>query len=49
MISFEMEDLIGVLQGLKPYFIGIAAALAAAVLVTILVGKQEKKKGPAEP
>ena len=39
-----MEDLIGVLQGLKPYFIGIAAALAAAVLVTILVGKQEKKK-----
>lgn len=44
MISFEMEDLIGVLQGLKPYFIGIAAALAAAVLVTILVGKQEKKK-----
>ena len=31
MISFEMEDLIGVLQGLKPYFIAIAALLIASM------------------
>ncbi len=39
MISFEMEDLIGVLQGLKPYFIAMAVMLVAALLITILVKK----------
>ena len=43
MISFEMEDLIGVLQGLKPYFIAIAALLIAAIVITVAVGKKEKK------
>ena len=33
MISFEMEDLIGVLQGLTPYFIAIALILITAVAV----------------
>ena len=31
MISFEMEDLIGVLTGLTPYFIAIGAALIAMI------------------
>ena len=46
MISFEMEDLIGVLQGLVPYFIAIAVALVAAIAVTVAVKKlpQAKKK-----
>ena len=43
MISFEMEDLIGVLQGLKPYFIAIGALLIAAIVITAAVGKKEKK------
>ena len=43
MISFEMEDLIGVLQGLKPYFIAIAALLIAAIIITVAVGKKGKK------
>lgn len=43
MISFEMEDLIGVLQGLKPYFIAIGALLLAAIIITVAVGKKEKK------
>ena len=34
MISFEMEDLIGVLTGLTPYFIAIGAALVLALIVT---------------
>ena len=38
-----MEDLIGVLQGLKPYFIAIAALLIAAIVITVAVGKKEKK------
>ena len=42
MISFEMEDLIGVLTGLTPYFIAICAALVLALIVTIAVGKQKK-------
>ena len=42
MISFEMEDLIGVLTGLTPYFIAIGAALVLALIVTIAVGKQKK-------
>ncbi|MBQ6757352.1 MAG: glycoside hydrolase family 3 C-terminal domain-containing protein [Oscillospiraceae bacterium] len=42
MITFEMEDLIGVLQGLTPYFIAIAVALAAAIAVTVLVKKQPR-------
>ena len=46
MISFEMEDLIGVLQGLVPYFIAIGLVLAAAIAVSIGVRKlpQAKKK-----
>ena len=46
MISFEMEDLIGVLQGLTPYFVAIAIALIAAVAITVAVKKlpQAKKK-----
>ena len=43
MISFEMEDLIGVLQGLKPYFIAIGVLLLAAIIITAAVGKKEKK------
>ena len=39
MISFEMEDLIGVLQGLVPYFIAIGLVLAAAIAVSIGVRK----------
>ena len=42
MISFEMEDLIGVLQGLAPYFAVIAAVLIAAIVVTIAVRKLPK-------
>ena len=46
MISFEMEDLIGVLQGLTPYFVDIAIALVAAVVISVAVKKlpQAKKK-----
>ena len=44
MISFEMEDLIGVLQGLVPYFIAIGLALAAAIAVSIAVKKLPKAK-----
>ena len=39
MISFEMEDLIGVLQGLVPYFIAIGVALVAAIAISIAVKK----------
>ena len=42
MISFEMEDLIGVLQGLTPYFIAIGAALMLAIAITIAVRKKDK-------
>ncbi len=42
MISFEMEDLIGVLQGLTHYFIAIGAALLLAIIVTIAVRKLQK-------
>ena len=44
MISFEMEDLIGVLQGLVPYFIAITAALVAAIAVTVAVKKLPKAR-----
>ena len=44
MISFEMEDLIGVLQGLVPYFIAIAVALVAAIAVTVAVKKLPKAR-----
>ena len=44
MISFEMEDLIGVLQGLVPYFIAIAVVLVAAIAVTVAVKKLPKEK-----
>ena len=44
MITFEMEDLIGVLQGLTPYFIAIAVALIAAIAVTVAVKKLPKAK-----
>ena len=39
MISFEMEDLIGVLQGLVPYFIVIGLAIIAAIAITVAVKK----------
>ncbi len=42
MISFEMEDLIGVLQGLKWYFVGIIAVIIAAVVVCVVVRKKDK-------
>ena len=44
MISFEMEDLIGVLKGLTPYFIAIGAALIAAIVISIAVKKLPKEK-----
>ena len=44
MISFEMEDLIGVLQGLVPYFIAIGAALIAAIVISVAVKKLPKAK-----
>ena len=44
MISFEMEDLIGVLKGLTPYFIAIGAALIAAIAISIAVKKLPKEK-----
>ena len=46
MMSFAMEDLLGVLQGLVPYFIAIGLVLAAAIAVSIGVKKlpQAKKK-----
>ena len=44
MISFEMEDLIGVLQGLTPYFIAIGVALVAAIAISIAVKKLPKAK-----
>ena len=37
MISFEMDDLIGELQGLLPDFIAIALILIAAVAVGVAV------------
>ena len=43
MISFEMEDLIGVLQGLKPYFIVMAVLLILAIFITAAVKGKEKK------
>lgn len=44
MISFEMEDLIGVLRGLAPYFIAIGVAIVAAVAVCVAAGKFPKAK-----
>ncbi len=44
MITFEMEDLIGVLQGLIPHFIAIFVILAAAIVISVLVKKQDKPK-----
>ena len=44
MIGFEMEDLIGVLQGLIPYFIAIGVALVLAIAVTVAVGRLPKEK-----
>ena len=44
MISFEMEDLIGVLKGLVPYFIAIGAVLIAAIIITVAVKKLPKAK-----
>ena len=42
MISFEMEDLIGVLQGLVPYFIVIGVLLIAAIVISVAVKSKEK-------
>ena len=44
MISFEMEDLIGVLQGLTPYFIAIGVAIVAAVVACVAAGKLPKAR-----
>ena len=44
MISFEMEDLIGVLQGLTPYLIAMGIAIVAAIVVIIAVKKMPKPK-----
>ena len=44
MITFEMEDLIGVLQGLTPYFIAIGVILIAAIAITVAVKKLPKEK-----
>lgn len=44
MISFEMEDLIGVLQGLTPYLIAMGVAIIAAIAVIIAVKKLPKPK-----
>jgi beta-glucosidase len=38
-----MEDLIGVLQGLKPYFIAMAIMLILAIFITVAVRGREKK------
>ena len=37
MISFEMEDLIGVLQGLTPYLVAIGLFIVAAIVITSAV------------
>lgn len=42
MISFEMEDLIGVLQGLKPYLVAIGLFIVAAIVITIAVKGKPK-------
>ncbi len=44
MITFEMEDLIGVLQGLTPYLIAIGLVLIAAIVITVCVKKQSPSK-----
>ena len=44
MITFEMEDLIGVLQGLTPYLIAMGVAIIAAIAVIIAVKKLPKPK-----
>ncbi len=44
MITFEMEDLIGVLQGLTPYLIAMGIAIIAAIAVIIAVKKLPKPK-----
>lgn len=44
MITFEMEDLIGVLQGLTPYLIAMGVAIIAAIAVIIAVKKLPKSK-----
>ena len=44
MISFEMEDLIGVLQGLVPYFIVIGVAFVLAIIISIAVKGMPKAK-----
>ena len=42
MISFEMEDLIGVLQGLTPYLVAIGLFIVAAIVITIAVKNKPK-------
>ncbi len=44
MISFELEDLIGVLQGIAPYLIVIALILLAAIGVSIAAKRQERRR-----
>lgn len=44
MISFEIEDLIGVLQGLTPYLAAIGLLIVAAIAVSIAVKGQPREK-----
>ncbi|RVU97686.1 beta-glucosidase [Coriobacteriales bacterium OH1046] len=44
MISFEMEDLIGVLQGLTPYLVAIGLIIVAAIAISIAVKGQLKER-----
>ena len=44
MISFEMEDLIGVLKGLTPHFIAIGVILLAVIAICVAVRKLPKAK-----
>ena len=44
MINFEMEDLIGVLQGLTPYFIAIGVILVLAIIISVAVKNSPKAK-----
>ncbi|HQE69875.1 MAG TPA: hypothetical protein PK071_01990, partial [Atopobiaceae bacterium] len=44
MISFEIEDLIGVLQGLAPYLVAIGLLIVAAIAVSIAVKGQPREK-----
>ena len=44
MISFEMEDVLAVLQLCKPYIIGIVAALVIGIVIMIACRKMSREK-----